>query len=154
MRKPAFCIHAKTKTQISFTVIAKLISAYVFATWIVQSLYFLITKFQASSILVWSYSLVCVGPGRKPPKTGFLATRLIIKSMVASTAVSVEPGPEVIEVFSCSTLLSMKFKLHINIEIARINGNFSFKSPRPVIYPAKARVFLFFVLQIFFATSQ
>ena len=41
----------KTKTQISFAVTAKLISAFVFATWIVQYLYFLNTKFQASSHL-------------------------------------------------------------------------------------------------------
>ena len=45
---------------------AKLISAFVFAARIVQPLYFLNTKFQASSHLVWSYSLDCVGPGRKP----------------------------------------------------------------------------------------
>ena len=31
--------------------------------YIVQSLYFLNMKFQASSYLVWLYSLVCVGPG-------------------------------------------------------------------------------------------
>ena len=46
MRKPAFA-YAKTKTQISFAVTAKLISAFVFATRIVQSLYFLNPKFQA-----------------------------------------------------------------------------------------------------------
>ena len=40
--------YAKTKTQISFEVSAKLISAFVFATWIVQYLYFLNPKFQAS----------------------------------------------------------------------------------------------------------
>ena len=57
--------YAKTKTQISFAVTAKLISAFVFATRIVQSLYFLNTKFQASSHLLWLYSPVCVGPGRK-----------------------------------------------------------------------------------------
>ena len=43
--------YAKTKTQISFAVTAKLISAFVFATWIVQYLFFLNTKFQASSHL-------------------------------------------------------------------------------------------------------
>ena len=43
---------AKTKTQISFTVTAKLISAFVFATQIVQSLFFLNLKFQASSLLL------------------------------------------------------------------------------------------------------
>ena len=46
----------KTKAQISFAVTAKLISALVFATWIVQYLYFLNTKFEASSYLQWLYS--------------------------------------------------------------------------------------------------
>ena len=41
----------KTKTQISFAVTAKLICAFVFATWIVQYLYFLNPKFPASSHL-------------------------------------------------------------------------------------------------------
>ena len=41
--------YAKTKTQISFAVTAKLISTFVFATQIVRSLYFLNPKFQASS---------------------------------------------------------------------------------------------------------
>ena len=66
VRKPAFCIYAKTKTQISFAVTAKLISVFVFATRIVQSLYSLNPKFQASSHLLWLYSLVCIGPGQKP----------------------------------------------------------------------------------------
>ena len=57
--------YAKTKTQISFEVTAKLISAFVFATLIVQSLYFLNPKFQASSHLLWLYRPVCVRPGRK-----------------------------------------------------------------------------------------
>ena len=56
----------KTKTQISFAVTAKLISAFVFATWIVQSLCYLNPKFQASGHLLWLYSPVCVGPGLKP----------------------------------------------------------------------------------------
>ena len=70
MRKPAFCICEK-KTQNSFAVTAKLISAFVFATRIVQSLCFLYTKFQASSHLAWLYSLVCVGPGRKTRRPVF-----------------------------------------------------------------------------------
>ena len=65
MRKPGFA-YAKTKTQISFVVTVKLISAFVFATWIVQSLSFLNPKFQTSRHLRWLYSPVCVGPGRKP----------------------------------------------------------------------------------------
>ena len=67
VRKPAFFAYAKkTKTQISFAVTAKLISAFVSATWIVQSLLYLNPKFQASSHLLWLFSPVCVGPGRKP----------------------------------------------------------------------------------------
>ena len=64
--KTGFLHMRKTKTQISFAVTAKLISTFVFATQIVQSLYFLNPNFQASSYLVWLYSPVCVGPGRKP----------------------------------------------------------------------------------------
>ena len=69
MRKPFFA-YAKTKRQIRFavTVTAKLISAFVFATRIVQSLYFLNPKFQASSYLLWLYSPVCIGPVRKPER--------------------------------------------------------------------------------------
>ena len=58
--------YAKTKSQISFAVTAKLISTFVFATKIVQSLFFLNPKFQASSYLLWLHSLVCVRPGWKP----------------------------------------------------------------------------------------
>ena len=48
-----------------------LISAFVFATRIVQSLYFLYTKFPASSYPLWLHSTVCVGPGRKPRRPVF-----------------------------------------------------------------------------------
>ena len=50
---------------------AKLISTFVFATQIVQSLYFLNPKFQASSHLLRLYSPVCVRPGRKPRRLFF-----------------------------------------------------------------------------------
>ena len=63
-----FFAYAKTKTQISFAVTAKLISAFVFATRIVQSLFYLTPKFQASSHIQWLHSPVCVGSGRKPRK--------------------------------------------------------------------------------------
>ena len=56
----------KTKTQISFAVTAKLISAFVFATRIVQFLPYLTPKFHASSSFLCLYRLVCVGPVRKP----------------------------------------------------------------------------------------
>ena len=53
----------KTKSQINFS---KLISAFVFATWIGPYLYFLKQIFQASSPPLWLHSPVCVGPGRNP----------------------------------------------------------------------------------------
>ena len=40
-------------------------STFVFATKIVQSVFFLNPKFQASSHLLWLYRLFCVGPGQK-----------------------------------------------------------------------------------------
>ena len=63
--------YAKTKTQISFAVTAKLISAFVFATRMVQSHFYRYPKFQASSHFLWLYSPVCVGPGRKPRRPVF-----------------------------------------------------------------------------------
>ena len=68
MRKPAY---AKTKAQISCAVTAQLISAFVFNTYIVQSLFFLNPKFKTSNHLLWLYSLVCVGPGREPGRQVF-----------------------------------------------------------------------------------
>ena len=65
MGKPTICI-TKTKTQISFAVTAKLISAFVFATQIVQFLFYLNPKFQAYSSFLCLYRPVCVGPVRKP----------------------------------------------------------------------------------------
>ena len=50
---------------------AQLISPFVFAIWLVQFLYYLYPKFQASSHLLWLYSLVCVRPGRKPRRPVF-----------------------------------------------------------------------------------
>ena len=66
MRKPVFAC-AKSKAQTSCLITAQLICALVFATLIhaAQSLYFINSKFQASSNLLWLYNLVCVRPGRK-----------------------------------------------------------------------------------------
>ena len=70
MKKPTFFIcENKDADQLRGNreaVTAKLISAFVFATRIVHSLYYKYPKFQASSHLLWLYSPVCVGPGRKP----------------------------------------------------------------------------------------
>ena len=64
MRKPNFRICENKDAVQRFAVSAQLISASVFAIWIVKSLFYLNPKFQASSHLLWLYSSVCVGPGR------------------------------------------------------------------------------------------
>ena len=81
MRKPDFWI-CETKTQISFAVTAKLISAFVFATWIAQSLFFLNPKFPASSDLLSLHSPVYVAPGRKPRRPVFSQRGSIIWVMM------------------------------------------------------------------------
>ena len=60
MRNPAFCIYENKDAT------AKLISAFVFATRIVQSLYYLNPKVQASRHIQWLYSPVCVRPVGNP----------------------------------------------------------------------------------------
>ena len=52
--------------QINFAITAKLINAFVFATRIVQFRFVLNPKFQASSLLLYLYSLAGVGPGQNP----------------------------------------------------------------------------------------
>ena len=72
MRKLAFCIcKNKDADQLRGNREAKLIRAFVFATRIVQSLFYLNPKFQASSHLLWLHSLVCVGPGQKSGRLVF-----------------------------------------------------------------------------------
>ena len=68
MGKPTICIGENKDALISFAVTAKLISAFVFATRIVQFLFYLNPKFQAStgSFLCLYGRPVCVGPVRKP----------------------------------------------------------------------------------------
>ena len=66
MGKPTICIGENKDADQLRGVIAKLISAFVFATRIVQFLFFLNPKFQASSCFLCLYRSVCVGPVRKP----------------------------------------------------------------------------------------
>ena len=65
---------AKTKAQISCAVTAQLISAFVFATRIVQSFFCLNPKFQASSLFPRLCRSVCDRPGRKSHRLVFLRT--------------------------------------------------------------------------------
>ena len=62
IRKNNSLHYVKTKVKTSFMVTAKLISTFVFATQIAQSFFFLIPKFQASSLLVCLHRPVCVVP--------------------------------------------------------------------------------------------
>ena len=75
MRKPDFCIcENKDADQLRGNRKAdqRLCFRYMVATIrMVQSLYYLNPKFQASSHFLWLYSLVCVGPGRKPRRPVF-----------------------------------------------------------------------------------
>ena len=70
MIKPAFCI-CENKDADQLRGNREADHAFVFATRIVQSLYFLNLKFQASGHLVWLHSPVCVGPGQKPQRPVF-----------------------------------------------------------------------------------
>ena len=62
MRK-LLAAYAKTKPLISCALTAQLISAFVFTTKIVKSLYFLNLIFQGSSHILWRYSPLCVRAG-------------------------------------------------------------------------------------------
>ena len=64
MRKPTICISMRKQRRRSAS--QKLMGAFVFATWIVQFLYFLNPKFPFSSHLLCMYSSVCVRPNWKP----------------------------------------------------------------------------------------
>ena len=65
---------------------AQLISAFVYTTRIIQALYYLNPKFQASSHILWLYSPVSVGPGRKTRRLVF-SQRGSFTVMALSTAI-------------------------------------------------------------------
>ena len=120
--KTVFFSYAKTKTQISCAVTAQLISAFVLAIRIVQSIYFLNPKFQASSHLLWLYSLVCARPGRKPRRPVFSERGSNVNQNLITHKTWLR-GYKMF--FSCSTQL--KFYLLINIKLAKTNENLHFK---------------------------
>ena len=73
MRKPAFCI---CKEEVADQLCGnRAADQRLCFPYIVQCLYFLNPKFQASNYLLWLYNPVCVKPGRKP-QTCFLKMRL------------------------------------------------------------------------------
>ena len=86
VRKPAFCIFEnKDADQLRGNREAD--QRLCFRNTIVQSLYFLNPKFQASSHLLWLYSLVCVGPGQKSRRPVFSHRGSYAKSSLSHNAV-------------------------------------------------------------------
>ena len=67
MKKRDYCLCENRRRSVT----AKLISAFVFATRIVEFLFYLNPKFQVSSSFLSLYRPVCVGPGRKPRRPVF-----------------------------------------------------------------------------------
>ena len=66
MRNPVFCICDNKSIQIICTASVQLISAFVFASWLLQSLYFLHLKYQVPSDLLGLHSPVWSGLVRNP----------------------------------------------------------------------------------------
>ena len=66
MGKPSICIGENKGADQLRSNTAKLISTFVFATRIVQFLFYLNQKFQTSSSFLCLYRSVCVGPVRTP----------------------------------------------------------------------------------------
>ena len=67
MRKLSFCI-CENRDADQLRGNREADQVFVFATLIVQSIFFLNPKFQASSHLLWLCSPVCVGLGRTPER--------------------------------------------------------------------------------------
>ena len=68
--------------------------------------------------------------------TLILKNQPLVENPQDKTSLDEFPGPKVIKHLSCSTQLSMKSKIIINIKIAKINGIFRFKKSKQIIYPA------------------
>ena len=102
--------YAKTKTQISFAVTAKLISAFVFTTWIIQSLCFLNPKFHVCRYLLWLYSPVCVGLGRKPRRPVFWRRGSYVNAPLRTPIKSLTAPGKLVLVFTFLILVNVLMK--------------------------------------------
>ena len=83
MGKPTICIGENKDADL---VTVKLISAFVFATPIVQFLFYLNPKYQASSSFLCLYRPVCVRPVFGNHIVGFPTRRLILNTRKLTTA--------------------------------------------------------------------
>ena len=73
MRKPDFCIcKNKGADQLSSNCEADQRLCFRYSDSTIEFLFYLYPKFQATSLRLWLYSPVCVGPGRKPGRPVFL----------------------------------------------------------------------------------
>ena len=103
MIKPTICIMRKQRTRSAVQ-----ISAFVFATLIVQFLFYLYPKFQASTFILWLFSLVCGGPGLKTKLYVFSCTGSNIfapRTLTLST-----PGPSCSKLTTSLVNISLKFQ--------------------------------------------
>ena len=81
---------------------------------------------------------------------GFYRTQVLIGNVetIGCMETSVEPeqiaGPEIIKLFSCSTQLSIKFILLINVKITKIVGILRFIRINTAAESLKARKIFFF----------
>ena len=73
----------------------------------------------------------------------FKLIRMIVKKRIF------DPGLKVIKLFSCSTQVSLKLKQLINSRIAKINGNFRFKSQKLVFIPPVYEVYRGYIVFVF-----
>ena len=110
------------------------ISVFVFATWLVRSLFYLNPKFQASSNLPCLYRRVC-GPGQKPRRPvfsqrdsihfrgagrssgydlGLKGERSVVRSALGAPSCVTEQGPLTLQMFS-------KFILNLRLYISYNN---------------------------------
>ena len=92
MRKPDFCLDQLRGNR-------EADHAFVFATRIVQFLFYLNPKFQASSSFLSLYRPVCVGPGRKPRRPVFLrrGSFTFIKKTNISTLLDTFTDPRTVD---------------------------------------------------------
>ena len=106
--KTGFLHMRKQRRRSALRLHRKLISAFVFATWIVQSLYFLNPKFLVSSHLLWLYSPVCVGlVGDPEDRFSDVAAHLQIEQSIYFLNLKFPPSYH-LDFCGCSTLVCVK----------------------------------------------
>ena len=104
MGKPTICIGENKDADQLRGVTAKLNSAFVFATRIVQFLFYLNPKFQFSSSFLCLYSPVCVGAVQKPHcwfshETAHYRPSATPRQLTLATEISAKPSEKQISMY-------------------------------------------------------